>query len=380
MLLTIIIVSYNVKYFLEQCLFSVIAASEKVGGIGRDVEVLVIDNASGDDTIEYLASRFPAVRFIANQENAGFSRANSLALQQARGEFILFLNPDTILSESTLANCIEYARSGERVGAIGVRMVDGSGNFLPESKRGFPTPWRSFCKLTGLTSLLPHSKLFAAYQQGHLNERGVHPIEVVAGAFMMVSKRVLQETGGFDERFFMYAEDIDLSKRIYDAGFQNYYLGNLPIIHFKGESTSKDKQYVQMFYDAMKLYLEKHYRGKRSALSLMLMKSGIGMRSLISGVRVNRKNENAVEVKKAFFIGDAASIEEVKRKWPGVKEEDTADMVVICEGDAYPFSAVIEFVEKLSLPKVALIHAARSCSVVSSAAKKNQGNAIALPC
>jgi len=377
MLLTIIIASYNVKYFLEQCLFSVSAAADKLLELG-EVEVLVVDNASADGTIGYLQAKFPSVRFIANRENMGFARANNLAGQQARGEFILFLNPDTILSESILLNCVEYARLHKNTGAIGVRMVDGSGKFLPESKRGFPTPWRSFCKLSGLTALFPHSKLFAAYQQGHLHEREAQEIEVVAGAFMMVSNAVLQKVGGFDERFFMYAEDIDLSKRIEVAGYQNYYLGNQTIIHFKGESTSKDKRYVRMFYDAMKLYVDKHYQGKRSAISVALMKSGIGIRSLISGLSLNPQNENAIEPVSACFAGDAASIEAVKKKWTGVRPDEAAETVVVCEGKSFPFSAVIEFVQKLSPSKVALVHANGSCSIVSSAVKTSRGIAIAL--
>ena len=242
MLLSIIIVNYNVKFFLEQCLCSV----EKALGV-MDAEVFVVDNHSTDGSAEWLPGRFPRVRFILNTENKGFGAANNQALAMAEGKYILFLNPDTLLAEDTLTTCISFMESDVRVGAAGVRMIDGGGRFLRESGRGYPTPWVAFCKLAGLAALFPRSSLFAGYYLGHLSSGDNHPAPILSGACMFVRKEALDKMGGFDERFFLYAEDIDLSHRIEQAGYINYYIADTTVIHFKGESTFKDARYVKLF-------------------------------------------------------------------------------------------------------------------------------------
>ncbi|HKP32546.1 MAG TPA: glycosyltransferase family 2 protein [Chitinophagaceae bacterium] len=281
MVLTVIIVSYNVKFFLEQCLSSVERA---IRVLSDAAEVIVVDNASSDSSVKFLEPNFPNVIFIQNSENVGFAKANNQALKIARGEFILFLNPDTIISEDCFINTIDFFKDHPEAGAVGVKMLEGKGSFLPESKRGFPTAWRSFSRLTGLSRMFPTSKMFAGYNLGHLNADRVHEVEVLAGAFMMVRKEVLDKTGGFDERFFMYAEDIDLSKRIIDAGYKNYYLGNQSIIHFKGESTQKDHKYVNMFYKAMTQYVDKHYENK-PGFQKAFLKSGIEIRRILEHLK-----------------------------------------------------------------------------------------------
>ena len=255
MQLSVIIVNYNVKYFLEQCLVSVINACSLI-----DAEILVIDNCSTDGSKVFLKDRFKEVNFTWHAENAGFSTANNLALQQARGNIVLFLNPDTLLPEDCLKKCLQFYTSQTNMGACGIKMVDGSGHFLKESKRGFPSAATSFFKMVGLAAIFPRSTLFARYYLGHLPNNVNHKVEVLSGAFMMVSKKVLDITGGFDEAFFMYGEDIDLSYRIEKAGFNNYYFADSSIIHFKGESTKKQTtQYIRTFYGAMKLFVKKHY-------------------------------------------------------------------------------------------------------------------------
>jgi N-acetylglucosaminyl-diphospho-decaprenol L-rhamnosyltransferase len=255
--LSIIIVNYNVKYFLEQCLLSVIKACQHI-----EAEILVVDNHSTDGSFEFFANRFPQVQFIWKKKNEGFSKANNEALRLAMGEAVLFLNPDTIVPEDCLEKCLDFFAAQKNAGALGVYMIDGSGHYLPESKRGRPTLWASFCKITGLTKLFPQSKVFARYYLGHLSPRQTHQIDVLSGAFMMVKKKVLDSTGGFDEQFFMYGEDIDLSYRIQKAGYYNYYLADTAIIHFKGESTVKRSvEYVGHFYGAMILFIQKHYSG-----------------------------------------------------------------------------------------------------------------------
>ena len=280
MQLSVIIVNYNVKYFLEQCLHSVQKAC-----IGIDSEIIVADNNSTDGSREYLQDNFPTVKFIWNSDNIGFAKANNLALEKATGSFILFLNPDTILAEDSIEKCIQFFDQHKSAGAIGIRMIDGSGNFLKESKRAFPSPLTSLFKLSGLTMLFPKSKIFARYHLGHLPENENHEVDVLAGAFMMMPKRVLDETGNFDERFFMYGEDVDLSYRVQEAGYKNYYFAESTIIHFKGESTKRGSlNYVRLFYKAMSLFVKKHYSGSKAGLFIFFIQTAIMIRAFFSAL------------------------------------------------------------------------------------------------
>jgi len=276
--LSVIIVNYNVKYFLEQCLCSVIKACKNI-----DTEIIVVDNYSTDGSKEFLLSRFPSVKFIWNDANTGFAKANNQALAFAEGGYILFLNPDTIVPEDCFEQSIAFFGSHPDAGALGVRMIDGAGKFLKESKRAFPSPLTSLYKLSGLTKLFPHSKIFARYHLGHLPENENHEVDVLAGAYMMIPKKVLDITGSFDETFFMYGEDVDLSYRIQKAGYKNYYYAQLTIIHFKGESTKKGSlNYVRLFYSAMSLFVKKHYSGGRAGVFNFLIQSGIFLRAILS--------------------------------------------------------------------------------------------------
>ena len=278
MQLSVIIVNYNVKYFLEQCLCSVIKAC-----LHLDAEILVIDNHSTDGSREYLEPVFPGVRFIWNEENTGFAKANNEALASAKGNHILFLNPDTIVPEDCFEKCLAFFESHPDAGALGVKMIDGAGNFLRESKRAFPSPLTSLYKLSGLAKLFPHSKTFARYHLGNLSADENHEVDVLAGAFMMMPMQVLQTTGSFDETFFMYGEDVDLSYRIQKGGFKNYYFSETTIIHFKGESTKKGSlNYVRMFYSAMSVFAKKHYSGSRAGIFNLLIQTGIFLRATLS--------------------------------------------------------------------------------------------------
>lgn len=278
MQLSIIIVNYNVKYFLEQCLYSVQKSIE-----GIEAEVLVVDNDSNDGSIAYLQPLFPRVKFIAASTNLGFAKANNLALKQAKGNYILFLNPDTILPENCIVNCLNFFHEHHDCGALGVQMIDGSGNFLPESKRSFPSLSAAFFKLTGLSMLFPKSKLFNKYALGHLSKNDNYEVDVLAGAFMMISNAALEQTQGFDETFFMYGEDVDLSYRIQKSGFKNYYFGKQNIIHFKGESTKRGSlNFVRMFYNAMSIFIKKHYRGSKATLFSTSLNLAIWVRAFIT--------------------------------------------------------------------------------------------------
>ncbi len=278
MQLSIIIINYNVKHFLEQCLHSVKAAIH-----GITAEVLVVDNHSTDGSLPYLRPLFPWVIWVDNPENTGFGAANNQALQLATGELILYLNPDTLLPEDCLHHCLYFMSAHLQAGALGICMVDGSGRFLKESKRAFPGPLTSFFKLTGLAGLFPKSKWFARYHLGHLPEATSNEVDVLAGAFMMVRRKVLQQTGAFDERFFMYGEDIDLSYRIQKSGWQNWYFAGSRIIHFKGESTKKGSlNYVRMFYQAMYVFVQKHYGGGKAMLFRSFIQVAIWLRAGLS--------------------------------------------------------------------------------------------------
>lgn len=281
MILSVIIVNYNVKYFLEQCLCSVQKAIAII-----DAEIFVIDNNSTDGSLEYLQPLFPNIIFLANEENAGFSKANNRALQFAKGKYILFLNPDTIVAEDCFITCISFLENTPDAGAAGIRMIDGSGKFLPESKRSFPSLVSSFYKLIGLAALFPSSKIFNHYASGSLDKNKNHEVAVLAGAFMMIKKVVLNKTNGFDESFFMYGEDIDLSFRMQEAGYKNYYIGEYAVIHFKGESSRKgSSSYVRMFYSAMNVFVKKHYKPGNAKLFSLFIQSAILFSSFISFIR-----------------------------------------------------------------------------------------------
>ncbi|TWI81643.1 GT2 family glycosyltransferase [Lacibacter cauensis] len=281
MQLSVIIVNYNVKYFLEQCLLSVEKAVQQL-----QAEIWVVDNASTDGSRAYLEPKFPQVQFCWNKENIGFGRACNQALAQATGEYILFLNPDTIVPEDCFTACINFCKQTTDAGALGIRMLDGSGRFLPESKRSFPSPLTSFYKLSGLAALFPKSKTFSRYHLGYLDEHKNHVVDVLAGAFMFIPKAVLDKTGGFDESFFMYGEDVDLSYRIQEAGYKNYYFSERSILHFKGESTKKTSvNYVRMFYDAMSRFVKKHYSSSSAGLFATFISAAIWMRAFLSLIK-----------------------------------------------------------------------------------------------
>jgi O-antigen biosynthesis protein len=284
--LSIIIVNYNVRYFLEQCLHSVQQSIDRMKGGHFNVEVFVVDNHSVDGSAAEVRLKFPDVQIIENRENVGFSRANNQAIAQSSGRYVLLLNPDTVVEEDTLRKCIEFMDSHPDAGALGVKMIDGKGAFLPESKRAFPTPWVSFCKMFGLSSLFPRSRRFGKYHLGYLDNNQTHIVDVLAGAFMFLRKETLERTGYLDETFFMYGEDIDLSYRIAKAGYHNYYFPGTTILHYKGESTKKGSlNYVKMFYQAMIIFAGKHFNSRKAKTFRILLNLAIYFRAALSMIR-----------------------------------------------------------------------------------------------
>ncbi len=309
--LSVVIVNYNVKYFLEQCLRSVEAAV-----VGLEVEIFVVDNNSTDGSLEYLKPRFPGVTFIANKDNPGFARANNQAIQQARGEYVLLLNPDTVVGEESIRTLCFSMDEHPECGAIGVKMINGNGVFLPESKRSFPTPWVSFCKLFGLSKLFPKSRTFSRYSLPFLSPDKQHTVDVLAGAFMLLRHEALEKTGLLDEAFFMYGEDIDLSYRIKQGGYRNYYMPER-LLHYKGESTRhSDIKYIKAFYDAMLIFYRKYYP-RSGFLVSALIRIGIAVKvifaSLFGSSKDKKKRKQKIKHRRLLILCREEQFEMVKK-------------------------------------------------------------------
>lgn len=305
MKLTVIIVNYNVKFFVEQCLDSLERALD-----GIDGEVFVVDNHSSDGSIEYLKPRFPKVIFIESNHNLGFARANNMAIRQAAGQYVLLLNPDTFVGEQTIKQAIEFMDQHPKAGAAGVKMFNTDGTKAQESRRGLPTPLTSFYKMCGLCSKFPESRRFGKYYMGYLSWDKPERIDIISGAFCLMRKEALDKAGHLDEDFFMYGEDIDLSYRLLKAGYDNWYLP-LPILHYKGESTHKSSfRYVHVFYQAMLIFFKKHYGHMRLWVTLPI-KAAIYVRSAMALVSMltdkAKKSLGFVDTKRKFrkyvFIG-----------------------------------------------------------------------------
>lgn len=405
MVLSVIIVNYRVRYFLELCLHSV---RRTLAGIGP-AEIIVVDNASGDGSVEALRLVFPEVRFVENQENVGFAGANNQALRLAGGEYVLFLNPDTVLPEDFARLCLDFVRATPHIGGMGVRMVDGSGRFLPESRRGFPSPWVAFCKLAGLSAIFPRSRFFARYYLGGVPADRPHPAPVLSGACIVARRSVLEEVGGFDERFFMYAEDIDLSYRIEKAGYVNFYFPGTTIVHFKGESTQKNIRYIRMFYKAMSQFRRKHFgrglpavwnRGMEAAIWIRAGLGGLGRAVAGNGAKSGSRahaseagkygeTSPAGHRRSLWITGDAAEAARVKewlgKDWEIVPERDAASAVLMCEGEDFSFRECINALEQTGIGQRhsgerkiqrVLFHASGSRSAVGSTDRKGLGEIV----
>ncbi len=401
MQLSIIIVNYNVKYFLEQCLQSVLLATKNC-----TAEIFVVDNNSTDGSKQFLEPLFKEVHFIWLPKNIGFAKANNIALTKTSGDYILFLNPDTIVAEDSFEKTIAFLQNNTAIGALGVKMIDGSGQFLKESKRAFPSPSISLFKILGLANLFPKSKLFAKYHMGHLSVNENNEVDVLAGAFMLVPKVVLNVVGSFDEAFFMYGEDVDLSYRIQKAGYKNYYFAKTTILHFKGESTKKGSlNYVRLFYKAMNLFVHKHYKSGNAAVFTFLINIGIWFRAslatLVSVFKVDKKT--FIKDKDNFIISDEVNYTKVVEIL-SVHNESVMDRVNIFNNDkkntindistiqsylkrdtAVVFcqnhlsvSKIIQLVQQFPVGIVKRFHLANTKSIVSSHSKDGRGDSIGL--
>jgi GT2 family glycosyltransferase len=288
MQLSVIILNYNVRYFLELCVLSVQSALQNI-----DSEIIVVDNNSSDESCEMMKSRFPNVKLIQNNQNVGFPKGNNIGVAQAKGNYICILNPDTVVAEDTFEKVLAFAKKQKNLGIIGVKLIDGIGNFLPESKRGIPTPWVAFTKITSLYKLFPKSKLFNKYYAQHLSENQTGAVEILVGAFMFLKKGLYDEVGGFDEDCFMYSDDIDLSYMVLQKGKTNYYFHETTVIHYKGESTVKDGTYMKRFQEAMDFFYKKHFQV--SFLFSAFMKIGIVFFSVMKRIQGRTKTKTIPE-------------------------------------------------------------------------------------
>lgn len=377
-------------------------------------EIIVIDNHSGDGSSEFFKNRFPSVTFLWNETNSGYAKANNQALKIARGAYILFLNPDTIIPEDCLEKSIDFIRSNKDEVALGIKMIDGSGHFLKESKRAFPSPITSFYKLAGLSHLFPHSKTFAKYHLGNLSENKNNEVDVLAGAFMMIPKNILENTGGFDEDFFMYGEDIDLSYRIQQAGFKNFYFAESCILHFKGESTKKDSvNYVKMFYNAMSIFVKKHYGSKKAGLYSFFLHTAIFLRGSLSAISKTGKKLLGIKATdhfinkpaKVVIAASESEFEEAKKilqmaaadklvlgriETDNILSADTiasfrnltnvftfsdADEIIFCEGQL-SFKQIISAMQKVPKNVAIKIFAKKSHAIIGSDDKNVAGDVI----
>jgi len=369
-------------------------------------EVIVVDNHSTNQSLAYLQPLFPWVQFIANTENLGFAKANNQAVAIAKGEYCLFLNPDTLIAEDCFELCLGFLRTHPNAGGLGIRMIDGSGQFLPESKRAFPSAITAFFKLVGLSALFHKSKLFNKYSLGYLNPNENQVVDVLAGAFFMVSSRVLSTVGCFDERFFMYAEDIDLSYRIQQAGFINYYFSGSTIIHFKGESTRKGSlNYVLLFYNAMRVFVIKNYKGKSARIFSFFIQIAIVFRGLFSFVTqlIKRLSHhifsgltpqkgqpqqvlavaNHLEFEElSRFLTTAgvrvASLKQVLPNTPPAFKIQPNTTIIFCQGPGFSWKQVINQTENWHNSTLSLrFHAKNSRSIIGSDSKETSGEAVA---
>ena len=336
MQLSVIILNYNVRYFLEQCVLSVQKALSTIDG-----EIIVIDNNSSDDSCEMMQRLFPNVKLIENKENLGFPKGNNIGVAQAKGDYICILNPDTVVAEDTFTKILNTKNWQLNTGIIGCKLIDGTGNFLPESKRGVPTPWVSFTKIFGLYKI---SNLFGNYYAQHLTENQSGKVAILVGAFMVMQRELYNEIGGFDENCFMYSDDIDLSYMVLQKGKYNYYFHGTSVIHYKGESTVRDEKYMKRFQEAMQFFYKKHF--KKSFVFDFFMRIGAMVFSLIKknqSKEVKREIDEYIVFSKNSLQLNLNKKETILNDFSQFKNDLNAAIEIIFDTNSFSFKEIIEF-------------------------------------
>ncbi|SEP83784.1 glycosyltransferase family 2 protein [Flavobacterium urocaniciphilum] len=339
MQLSVIILNYNVRYFLEQCVLSVQKAL-----VNLDAEIIVVDNNSSDDSCEMMKQLFPNIKLIENKENVGFPKGNNIAVAEAKGEYICILNPDTVVAEDTFSKVIaRYEAISSQIGIIGCKLIDGTGNFLPESKRGVPTPWVAFTKIFGLYKF---SNFFGKYYAQHLTENQSGKVDILVGAFMVMKRDLYLQVGGFDENCFMYSDDIDLSFMIQKLGKNNYYFHETSVIHYKGESTVRDEKYLKRFREAMQFFYKKHF--KKSVVFDVMMQVG----SFVFTIFKQKQQKNTVRKIEKYVIFSKDNLDlnlnkpvEYLTEFKQFESNKNINIEVIFDTNSFSFKEIIEFME-----------------------------------
>jgi len=343
MQLSVIILNYNVRYFLEQCVFSVQKALENIDG-----EIIVIDNNSSDDSCAMMKKRFPNVRLIENKENTGFPKGNNIGVAEAKGEYLCILNPDTVVGEDTFLKILnsKFQILNSKIGIIGCKLIDGTGNFLPEAKRGVPTPWVAFTKIFGLYKIFPNSSWFNKYYAQHITENQSGKVDILVGAFMIIKRDLYNEIGGFDENCFMYSDDIDLSYMVLKSGKTNYYFHETSVIHYKGESTIRDGLYMKRFREAMQFFYKKHF--KKSIIFDVMMQFGAFTFSLI---KKNQQKNEKVKIDEYIVFSKSELNLNLNNKttyltdFNKFKNNPNVNFELIFDTNSFSFAEIISFME-----------------------------------
>ncbi len=374
--ISVVIVSFNAPHFLHLCLQSVSAAL-----VGMDGEIIVVDNASVEDCVPMVRSSFPEVRLIVNHENVGFSRACNQGAKVAKGEYLLMLNPDVILPEDSLRMVLTYAQAHPDMGALGCRFIDGSGKLLPECKRNLPGMRAAASRLFGLDW---------GYYANHLAEEEDAEVEVLTGAFMFLRKELFQQLGGFDESYFMFGEDIDLSFRIQRSGHKNRYLGSLTILHFKGESSVKDVLYLKNFYGALRIFYMKHYRHNALArwLLQLLVQFAAGWRSLFEKNRKARNKDLKPKQQTVYYFGEREEVHAALKEKLGARLKGKVSSLDGASGESIDcvyfdtftlgFKKIIQAIESLPSPISKRIISGKGDFYLGSDSSKDRGESARL--
>jgi GT2 family glycosyltransferase len=339
MQLSVIILNYNVRYFLEQCVLSVQKAL-----VNLDAEIIVVDNNSSDDSCEMMKQLFPNIKLIENPVNVGFSKGNNIAVAEAKGEYVCILNPDTVVAEDTFSKILNIKNWQLNTGILGCKLIDGTGNFLPESKRGVPTPWVAFTKVFGLYKM---SNVFGKYYAQHLTENQSGKVDVLVGAFMVMKRDLYLQVGGFDENCFMYSDDIDLSYSIQKLGKENFYFHETSVIHYKGESTVRDEKYLKRFREAMQFFYKKHF--KKSVIFDVMMQIG----SFIFTIFKQKQQKNTVRNIDKYIVFSKENLhlnlnksQEHLTDFKLFETKENLNIEVVFDINSFSFTEIIGFMEK----------------------------------
>lgn len=383
MQLSVIILNYNVRYFLQQCIQSVQQAIK-----GLDAEIIVVDNNSPDDSCRIVKDYFPDVILIENKENTGFPKGNNTGVAVAKGKYLCILNPDTVVAEDTFTKLLEFTKNQVNPGITGVKLIDGTGNFLPESKRGVPTPWVAMTKIAGLYKLFPKSGIFNRYYACHLDKNQSGPTDILVGAFMFMERSLYNEVGGFDEDCFMYSDDIDLSYMVLKSGRENYYFAGTTMIHYKGESTVKDGTYMKRFREAMQFFYKKHF--KSAVFFDVLMRGGAVLFTL---AKKNKKEITRTRNKYIVITSDNTLRQQLQEKFQrdviavkcdndgvfleSLQCDDTTE--VIFDNDYISYTRIIDIMQKNSTGGLTFkIKPAGTNYIIGSNCSSDRGEVIVL--